>query len=78
MSWAFSISEENYNKDTRTWTIKKIKRVYDVSAVSIPANNDTDISARCIERRNFIANQQGLERRGLQERLLLLKLKMEV
>ena len=78
MSWAFSILEESYNKDTHTWTIRKIKRVYDVSAVSIPANNDTDISARCIERRNFIASQQGLERRGLQERLLLLKLKMEV
>lgn len=46
MSWAFTVAEDSYNKDTRTRTILKVKKVYDVSAVSIPANNDTDISAR--------------------------------
>lgn len=46
MSWAFTVAEDAYNKDTRTRTITKIKKVYDVSAVSIPANSDTDISAR--------------------------------
>lgn len=46
MSWAFTVAEDKYNKDTRTRTITKIKKVYDVSAVSIPANSDTDISAR--------------------------------
>lgn len=46
MSWAFAVAEESYNKDTRTRTILKIKKVYDVSAVSIPANPSTDISAR--------------------------------
>ena len=75
MSWAFIIAEESYNKDTRTWTIKKIKKVYDVSSVSIPANSDTDISARGVERRSGILSQQ--ERLGLKVRLLQLKLKME-
>ena len=46
MSWAFTVSEDSYNQDTRTRTIIKIKKVYDVSAVSLPANNNTDISAR--------------------------------
>lgn len=46
MSWAFTVLEESYNQDTRTRTILKIKKVYDVSAVSIPANADTEISAR--------------------------------
>lgn len=46
MSWAFTVAEEKYNKDTRTRTITKIKKVYDVSAVSRPANPSTDISAR--------------------------------
>lgn len=46
MSWAFTVLEESYNKDTRTRTILKVKKVYDVSAVSIPANDDTNISAR--------------------------------
>lgn len=74
MSWAFSISEESYNKDTRTWTIRKIKKVYDVSAVSIPANGDTDISARGLERRSYVAGQQ--ERLGLEAMKLKLKLKL--
>lgn len=46
MSWAFTIDQDEYNRDTRTRTIKKVKKVYDVSAVSIPASFDTEISAR--------------------------------
>ena len=41
MSWAFRVSEDSYDRDTRTRTILKIAKVYDVSAVSIPANADT-------------------------------------
>ncbi|NLA82868.1 MAG: hypothetical protein GX849_08640 [Clostridiaceae bacterium] len=46
MSWAFTVSEDSYNKETRTRTILKIKKVFDVSSVSHPANCSTDISAR--------------------------------
>lgn len=46
MSWAFTVEEDSYNRDTHTRTILKIKKVYDVSAVSMPACGDTDISAR--------------------------------
>ena len=46
MSWAFRVIEDSYDKETHTRTIKKIRKVYDVSAVSIPANDDTDIAAR--------------------------------
>ena len=46
MSWAFTVEEESYNEKTRTRTILKVRKVYDVSAVSIPANPNTDISAR--------------------------------
>lgn len=46
MSWAFSVDDEEYDERTRTRTIKHVKRMYDVSAVSIPANDKTDISAR--------------------------------
>jgi HK97 family phage prohead protease len=46
MSWSFTVAEDKYNNETRTRTITKIKKVYDVSAVSIPANGDTNISAR--------------------------------
>lgn len=46
MSWAFKVLEDAYDRDTHTRTILKIKKVYDVSAVSYPANSDTEISAR--------------------------------
>lgn len=76
MSWAFTVAEDSYNTETRTRTILKVKKVYDVSAVSIPANQDTEISARSflngvIEREK----QELLERR---QRILKLKLKLEV
>lgn len=46
MSWAFTISDEEYDEKKHTRSIRKIRKVYDVSAVSIPANPNTDISAR--------------------------------
>lgn len=46
MSFAFSVAEEDYDGNTHTRTIKKVKKLYDVSAVDIPAYNETSISAR--------------------------------
>ena len=46
MSWAFTVDEDSYNEKTHTRSVLKIRKVYDVSAVSIPANPNTDISAR--------------------------------
>lgn len=46
MSFAFTVSSDDYDKNKRTRTITGIKKLYDVSAVSIPANPDTYISAR--------------------------------
>ena len=46
MSWAFTVAEESYDFESDTRTILRVKKVYDVSAVSIPANDATEISAR--------------------------------
>ena len=46
MSWSFKVTADTYDAYTHTRTILKVKKVYDVSAVSIPADADTDISAR--------------------------------
>lgn len=48
MSWAFTIADGGWewNQQERTSYITKIEKVYDVSAVSRPANEDTSISAR--------------------------------
>lgn len=45
MSFAFTVREDSYDSKTHTRTILKIDKVYDVSAVSIPANPGTDIVA---------------------------------
>lgn len=71
MSWAFTVKEENYDRATHTRTILKIKKVYDVSAVSIPANGDTEISARNFARRSYEAERQEL----LNRRVQLLKIR---
>lgn len=76
MSWAFTVAEDAYNKDTRTRTILKIKKVYDVSAVSYPANADTEISARSwIDGAIETEKREALAR---QLQLLKIKLKLEV
>ena len=71
MSWAFTVAEESYDRETHTRTILKIKKVYDVSAVSIPANGDTEISARNFARRSYEAERQEL----LNRRVQLLKIR---
>lgn len=74
MSWAFTVAEDEFDRETRTRIIKRVNKVYDVSAVSIPANADTLINARSffdgvIEEEK----QELLERR---KKLMRLKLKL--
>lgn len=45
MSWAFTVDKNEYDETNHVRTIKHIKRIYDVSAVSLPANPNTDIAA---------------------------------
>lgn len=45
MSWAFTVDKNEYDETNHVRTIKHIKRIYDVSCVSIPANPNTDIAA---------------------------------
>lgn len=53
MSWAFTVDRDEWKSEQapdgrslETRTIKSVKKVYDVSVVSIPANDATEISAR--------------------------------
>jgi phage head maturation protease len=46
MSFAFKVREDSYDRETRTRTILKIERIFDVSAVTFPAYEQTSISAR--------------------------------
>lgn len=73
MSWAFTVPEDGweYDADTRTSIISKVDKVFDVSAVSIPANAETEIQARSyldgvIERQQ---QQELLQRKEERSRL---------
>lgn len=56
MSFRFTIREESFDKEAKQWNVTGIKRLYDVSAVDIPAYDDTMIEARRAE-----AEQRSLE-----------------
>lgn len=46
MSWSFTVGADEFDRDTRTTTITRVNKVFDVSAVSLPADPNTEISAR--------------------------------
>ena len=46
MSFAFTVSEDSYDRDIHTRRILGIQRLYDVAAVDLPAYDATNISAR--------------------------------
>ena len=64
MSWAFTIDEEAFERSTKTRTVLKVKKIYDVSAVSIPADPGTEISARSFaEGRHLAWHRESVARR---------------
>lgn len=80
MSWAFTVKEQAYDKEQRLRTITKVDKVYDVSAVSIPANPATSISAR--DYFNGVIEVERAERLRAEERerarqRIHIKMKME-
>lgn len=76
MSFAFTVAKDSYDKQTRTRTLERIKKVYDVSAVSIPANPSTDISTKRFfdgvieEERQELLEAEKVERQRQRIRLL--------
>ena len=48
MSFAFTVEEEHFDANTNTRIIDRIKKVYDISPVTFPANPNTDLYARAL------------------------------
>ena len=81
MSWAFTVERDEWKSEQapdgrslETRTIKAVKKIYDVSVVSVPANDATEISARnladgVIER----VKAERLEALELRKRKMLLE-----
>lgn len=76
MSFAFTVDEDDYDKQTHTRTILKIAKVYDVSAVSLPANPSTDISARSYF--DGVIEREKQERLRRERQIKKIRLMMEV
>lgn len=64
MSWSFTVTADEYDRETHTTTITRVRKVYDVSAVSLPADPNTEISAR-----NLLDGVIGLSRKELARRI---------
>lgn len=76
MSWGFVPGEYYFDKDSRTIIHTKVKKIYDVSAVSIPANDTTDIHARSFVDGEINKVMQELQERKNTELRLRIKLKL--
>lgn len=76
MSFAFIIKEQSWedlDSDMPLRRIKKISKVFEVSAVNNPAYNSTDISAR--DKEALENEKKNIEKRNNSDELELLKLK---
>ena len=79
MSFAFSIQEDAYDKKEHMRTVTKIRKVYDTSAVSIPANPGTEIAARSYF--DGVIEAERAERLAAEERerkIQILKLRLSL
>lgn len=68
MSFSFTIREQSYDEEKRLRHIKRVKKLYDVSAVTFPAYEQTSISARSFfeeERRKEIERLEQERRKKL-------------
>lgn len=87
MSFGFTVDEDEIvdskdedGKDLTVRTIKSVRKLYDVSAVSIPANDATSISVRSLtdgEISRIQAERLEAEKMELRRRKLILKLELE-
>ena len=81
MSFCFIIEDEKYDQATRTWRIMKLGKIYDVSAVSIPANPGTEISSERKKRMDGVIQEERAERLAKQarkEKIRMLKVKAKL
>lgn len=67
-SFAFTINEESYDRQTRTRHIKSIDKLFDVAIVDIPAYDSTSVHAR-----DFFSLENEKEKREQQKLELLLR-----
>lgn len=76
MSWGFLPGEYYFERKTRTIVHTSVRKIFDVSAVSIPANNDTEINARSFADGEIRKMVEEFNRAEKSKKALELKLKL--
>ena len=71
MSFSFTVSEQRYDKENRMRVITGIRKLYDVSAVDIPAYDTTSISARSFFEAEAEEERKALDSAAARKKLLL-------
>mgnify|MGYP001332695508 FL=1 len=71
MSFSFTTRESSYDRENHMRTIRKIKKLYDVSAVDIPAYDTTSISARSFFEAEAEKERKAAEDAQLRRKLIL-------
>lgn len=56
MSFSFTVDESHFDKDTNTRIIDRVRKVFDISAVSFPANPQTEIG---LSMRDYFHGEMG-------------------
>ena len=82
MSFSFVVDEDHFDKATNTRVIDRIKKIYDISAVSFPANPGTEIGVSYRDYFNGVIEAERAERLEAEKKArakarLMLKLRME-
>lgn len=77
MSFSFVVAEDHFDKDTKTRVVDRIKKVYDISAVSFPCNPGTEIGISYRDYFNGVIEAEKAERLEAEKRKLQLRLKLE-
>ena len=83
MSYRYTVTDDGevYDPETHTWTVLKIKKLYDVSAVDIPAYDSTSIYARSLAYLEKEAKEKldsDIKRRRVRQRNIAEAIKIEL
>jgi len=71
MSFSFTVADQKYDKENRMRVITGIRRLFDVSAVDIPAYDTTSISARSYFEAEAETERKALDSATARKKLLL-------
>ena len=78
MSFAFTVADDYFDEETNTRVITRFNKIYDVSAVSIPANPTTEIGISARSYFEGVIEARRLEEAKREKQIKRIKLLTEV